>query len=430
MSQPNPSYQRAKVFYEQKRYVEAEKYFHEALSIAPRNTTILYELAFSQYMQKGREKVGLETIQNAISIEPNESHFHALAALILSVLGQSQPALKSAQRAVELEPNERLSFVALGAAYLSDENWKEAEKASRQALALDANSPSASSQLIHALRMQGKKEEAKSLIEQSLAKNPDRVPTRSNAGWAALQRGDTQEAQTHFLEVLRLDPTNQYDSTAREGFLRSLKAQSMLYRTYLKFSSFTEKFSQRQRYWLFIFLPFVVIKLAPLLSVNRWALGLSFTLLGFYWLIFLWKHIAESIGNFILLKNSLARKILTRKEKGFAFSTGASLLLGPLLVTFGFALHKNTLIVSGAWLFALVIPLNHLAESRTKFDQFLLGTISLFYLTIIVLFLVRTFSSPDLITSQVLGLVAVVFILPAMLSWMNALFPKNIFKRR
>lgn len=62
MSQPNPNYQRAKVFYEQKRYAEAEKYFHEALSVSPQNTTILYELAWSQYKQGGREKVALETI--------------------------------------------------------------------------------------------------------------------------------------------------------------------------------------------------------------------------------------------------------------------------------------------------------------------------------------------------------------------------------
>lgn len=421
MSKPNPSYQRAKVFYEQKRYAEAEKYFYEALSIEPRNTTILYELAFCQYMQKGREKTGLETVQSAIAIEPNESHFHALAALILSVLGQSKQALESAKRAVELEPDDRLSFVALSSAHLSAENWKEAEKAARQALALDPNSTSASSQLIHALRMQGKKEEAKSLIEESLAKNPERVPTRSNAGWAALQRGDTQEAKEHFLEVLRLDPSNQYGTTARQGLLQSLKAQSMLYRAYLKFSFFAEKLSQKQRAWFFIIIPILLIKLLPAFSVKPWAITLAGCAIAFYWLLFLWGHIAESVGNLILLKSGFARQVLSLREKQLAVFTGACLLFGPLLAGLGFWLERNSVMVAGIWLFALVIPSNSLSNSETKIEKILFSVVSLFYLSVIGALIVRTFQGPDFTRAQLIAFGIAAFILPAILSWVRVL---------
>jgi tetratricopeptide (TPR) repeat protein len=423
MSHPNPSYQRAKVFYEQKRYAEAEKYFHEALSLSPRDASMLYELAFSQYMQTGREKVALETIQRAISIEPNESHHHALAALILSVLGKSKQSLESAQRAVELEPDDRLSFVALASAYLSAENWKEAEKAAREALRLDPNSSSASSQLIHALRMQGKKEEAKMVTNQALAKDPARIPTRHNAGWAALQRGDMQEAKEHFWETLRLDPENQYGTGAREGFLQAIRAQSLLYRIHLKIGFWAERFSRGQRMWLFIILPIVLIKLLPALSTNRWSLIAAGSLLGLYWLFFLWGHLAESVGNLILLKDPLARKILSLSEKRIAYGTGLGLLLGPIVIGLGIVSKQATVTVGGAWLLGLVIPLNQLSNGESKVEKILLTLIVAFYFLVILACLVKTFYlPPNLKTSQVILLIVPIFIIPAIWSWVRLIF--------
>ncbi|MBX7157937.1 MAG: tetratricopeptide repeat protein [Verrucomicrobiae bacterium] len=422
MSHPNPSYQRARVFYEQKRYAEAEKYFHEALSVSPRDATMLYELAFSQYMQKGREKIALETIQRAIAIEPNESYHHALAALIFSVLGRSKESLQSAQRAVELEPDNRLSFVALASSYLSSENWKEAEKAAREALRLDPNSPSASSQLIHALRMQGKKEEAKLVIDQALAKDPERIPTRHNAGWAALQRGDVQEAKEHFGETLRLDPENQYGTGAREGFLQAMRAQSLLYRIHLKISFWAERFSQGQRTWLFIVLPIILIKLLPILSVNRWSLTVAGSLIGLYWLFFLWRHIAESMGNLILLKDPSVRRILSISEKRIAVLTGTGFLIGPILIGFGAWLSKDTLIVSGAWLFGLIIPLNFYSNSDSRIEKVFLAILSIFYLSIIFASLGGVFYRPNLGTTELIASIIPIFILPAIWSWVRLIF--------
>ena len=271
----------------------------------------------------------------------------------------------------------------------------------------------------------GKKDEAKSLVETSLAKDPERVPTRTNAGWAALQRGDLKEAKEHFLEVLRLDPNNQYNTTAKEGLLQSFKAQSWLYRLYLKFTFFAEKFSDRQRLWFFIIIPIVLIKLLPAFSVNRWAITLAGSAIALYWLLFLWGHIAESVGNLILLKDEFARKILSLREKQVAIVTGVSLTGGPVLMALGYSFEKNVVIVLGAWLFAWMIPLNFWNNSEIKIEQIVFRTVSFLYVIIIFVLGLRAFQESNFKTSQTIALSLAAFILPALLSWLRLFFRRK-----
>ena len=209
MSKPNPSYQRAKVFYEQKCYAEAEKYFHEALSVSPRNTTMLYELAWSQYLQKGRQKDALATIANAISIDPNESHSHALAALIFAMLGEAKQSLESAKQAVKLDPDYDFSFMALASAFLEMKSWPEAEKAARQALALNPDYKAAAISLMFALREQKKYFEARKLLHYWLSKHPNDSSLLEEKGELDLYTKKVQEAKTTFLDALRLNPNSE-----------------------------------------------------------------------------------------------------------------------------------------------------------------------------------------------------------------------------
>ena len=121
----------------------------------------------------------------------------------------------------------------------------DAETAAREALALDPDSSGAANLLSHALRIQGKSGENEGRIEAMLARDPESDDNHCAAGWQALQSGKREQAQTHFMEALRLNPEN---DLAREGMLEAFKARSPLYRSYLKWAFWMASQSQARQW--------------------------------------------------------------------------------------------------------------------------------------------------------------------------------------
>lgn len=314
----SPAEQRGSILFDQGRYPEAEKYFREALGIDPNDPFVLSRLALCELNQY-RAADALGTIDRAISLAPEVAYLHALKAIIQVEMRKPADALRSVQAALELDPECEDAFVAKAAAHLRRNEWKEAESAARQALEINPDHPGAANQLAHALRLQNRLHESQDQIAYMLSQDPEDADTHAAAGWTALQRGDRRQAETHFLEALRLEPGNE---SAQEGLKEAFRARSPIYRAYLNYCFFMQRFTEGRQWMIFIGL-ILLVKFA------RLVLGPLAGIVIFGYLVFvLWVHIARPVGNLQLAFDRFARHALGRGEKIEAFVSGGGVIVG------------------------------------------------------------------------------------------------------
>jgi hypothetical protein len=244
------------------------------------------------------------------------------------------------------------------------EKWALAEQSARQALALDADNSAAANQLAQALRLQNKQAENATHLAGMLARDPENAFTHANAGWAALQRGEHREAETHFREALRLDPDFEY---ARDGLLNSFRARSPIYRAYLKYTFAMQRLSRGARWAVILGLYFGV-------KVARFIPG-GIVLVALYFLFVLWVWVARPVGNFLLLFDSFAKFALRPREKTEAAIVGGGLLLGILAVIASLGFDLPIVRLAGIGLIASAFPLSLTFTNASRAGSWLFGLI-------------------------------------------------------
>jgi tetratricopeptide (TPR) repeat protein len=354
------------------RYQEAAGCFTEALAQNPRDDFALHQLAVCQlHLPKGKT-TALATIEQAISIEPNDADHHVLRSFILCDLERSRDALKAARTALELDPHLPTAFSAEAQAHLLDSDWPEAERSARAALAIDPDFSVAANQLAHALRLQNKMDENAGQIAGMLARDPDDADTHTSAGWSTLQRGDHRGAATHFREALRLEPDH---ASAREGMLTAFRAKSPFYRGYLRWVFFMQRLGGGAR-WAMIIGLYLVAKLSRLIFSGPYqAIGIALTAL--YFLFVLWVWIADAVGNFLLLFDPFARIALRREEKIEAVTVGGGLVVGLAAVLAGIGSGQAALLLPGVAFIASVFPLAMIFTNEARLGAIASGVIAI-----------------------------------------------------
>jgi tetratricopeptide (TPR) repeat protein len=361
--------QRGRVLLEQRRYPEAEKYFRDALANDPNDPEALYFLAICQTNQN-RHQEALETIDRAIAVVPELADFHALRAFILVDLHRHGDALKASEEALRLEPDSDFALTARAAAFLSRNEWATAERAARKALELNPENTVAANQLAHALRLQNRLQESAEQTDYMLSQDPESGDNHSTAGWLALQRGEGRKAEEHFLEALRLDAGN---DSAKAGLKEAFKSRSFIYRCYLNYCFFMQRFTSGKQ-WLVILGLLFAVNIAPKVLPPSAALGVTVT----YMLFVLWVHVARAVGNFQLLFDRFARHALEKGEVWEAVFVGLGVIGGLPLLAAGLIARQPVLLIAGVTLIGSAFPFAYTFMNSVKQGRLLFGAIGVF----------------------------------------------------
>lgn len=362
------SARRGSVLLEQGRFADAEKFFREALASDPNDAQVLYQLSVCELNQE-RSAEALRTIDRALALEPEVSAIHAFRAIVLTQMRKSAEALAAAEEALRLDPDSDYALVAKAGAYLSRKEWAKAEAAARQALEMNPDNPTAANQLAHALRLQNRLEESATQSDYMLAEDPESPDNHTTAGWVALQRGQREKAETHFLEALRLRAD---DEGARQGLKEAFRARSPLYRAYLNYCFFMARFTNGKQ-WLIIIGLIVAINVVPQFLPGTPGL----LLIALYFLFVLWVHVAESVGDLQLMFDRFARHALTLMEKIRAAVVGGGVIFGLLSLLSGFLAGIPPLIVLGLTGIGASFPFAYTFTNVAP-GRFLFGAIGLF----------------------------------------------------
>ena len=318
--------QRGNLLREQGRNTEAEQYFQEAIAEQPSTAIGYSNLAFCYAHWAGHSPKALNTIDRAISLDPNQAPFFAIRAWILVNLDKYPDAIHVATQALTLDPENILALNAQTRAYIGLHDWKLAEAHAHHVLTLAPRNENAANFLALALRQQGKLQESETVTANLLAQVPESTLTQVNAGWSALQAGDHRRANRHFLEALRLDPNCDY---ARRGLQHSFNSRVWIYRIYYHFIAWLSRHRKGSRYF-FVAVVYIIYRLIVTeLRTEFGGEGIHWALVvaALYFVIF---GFGRSFANLFLLLDPFARYSLTRKEMGWSFFAGSvyALILG------------------------------------------------------------------------------------------------------
>jgi tetratricopeptide (TPR) repeat protein len=379
----NDSFARALLFVRQGRYREAESYLRTVIQDDPEDPQGFFFLATCLMHDPDTRLEALSMIDQALRLRPTRAFYHAQRANILILLSRTKEALLEVEQARSLAPDSPDSYVAESLLMLVIGKPQEAERAARQALALDAENEAAGDSLADALRMQGRVEESAAQISGLLARNPENPWTHSSAGMLALQRGEVQDAEKHFLSALRIEPEHR---EAREGLLHAFRARSPLYRAYLKYSFMMERLGRTGRGMLVIGL-LIMMQLSNIAFVGRLA-PVGMVLVAFYCLFVLWIWVAKGVGNLLLLFDRFARLALRPDEKKEAFVVGGGVLVGLAMFVIGLLAKQISVIFVGLTLTAAAFPMSLVFTNRSKAGRLVFSLVgALVYLGGLIAFL-------------------------------------------
>lgn len=369
MNVSSPSAQRGLILIEQGRYPEAEKFLRESLAQEPNDSAVLYYLAVCE-LNQGKPKEALETLDRALGLTPDAEHLHALRGLVLVKLKRAGEAKASIDEALRLDPDSDFAFVALASWHIEKNQWAEAETAARRALEINPENGVAANQLAHTLRLQNRLQESEDRTAYMLSQNPENADTHCAAGWTALQRGQVKKAEEHFLEALRLEAGN---AAAREGLKEAFKARSPIYRAYLNYCFFMQRFTAGKQ-WLVVIGLIVAVKVAGAILPPP----LAMLLIVLYFLFVLWVHVARAVGNFQLTFDRLARHSLNLGEKLEAYFVGGGVMLGVLLALAGVLIGWPISLTAGITLIAMGFPLAYTFTNRSAAGRAVFGLTAIF----------------------------------------------------
>lgn len=315
---------------------------------------------------------GLKHAQTAIGLSPDTAYYHYILAILQQENRQIKAARQSLEQALLLDPEEPDYLTRMGLISVLESRWSEALYYAEQALAQDPEHIDAANLRSMALIRLGQAKAAVANLDHALAHAPQNARVHANRGWTLLQAQQYDQAMGAFAEALRLDPQLDW---AREGMLEALKARHWLYRQFLRYNFWMSRHDQKNQLWIMIGL---IILIRLLASVTRqFSSLLTGLVLSAYMGFVLLTWLADPLFNLLLRFHPEGRYLLSDLEiKGTRWT--ARILIGAsLAASSGLLLGSLPLLIAAGLSLLLLVPTAGTFAAPDLHSRRLLGIYSL-----------------------------------------------------
>lgn len=345
-------YERAAILYQQNRYQQALESLEQAISIDPNHVASLHLLAEIK-LSLDEPKQAKTIIDSAIAIAPYADYLFATKARIMIDVERYDEAEDLLKKAIELNPNDSYHFAMLAQISLSRKRYKEAENLSDRALSLAPDNVLALNTKSTAQLKQNKKTAAEETMRGALGENPEDSYTHATYGWNQLELGNQKKALEHFKEALKFNPNNPY---AQSGMIQALQAQYLIYRWFLKYQFWIGNMAAKYQ-WGFIIGFYLFTRALDYIGNAIPGLEPFMTpvviLLG---IIALSTWIIGPISQLLFSTNTYAKHLLSPKEKKATIYTAIWTTFCLLsLIAFGFT-NSYLYLATAGYSLILIIP--------------------------------------------------------------------------
>ncbi len=155
-------------------------------------------------------EAGLLKRRNALRSSPgfleNDAPTHLRLAEVLSQQGDPNGAIEEYRAAKQLDPDLAGAFLGMGAVYLDQHEWKQAENALERAAQLDSENSPVEYWLGRSRLAQQKFYDAQHAFRTATRLNPDDAEAFSDIGLTYLAQGQSREAINALRQAIRLRP--------------------------------------------------------------------------------------------------------------------------------------------------------------------------------------------------------------------------------
>lgn len=235
----NAHFLRGRLLLDQQRFEQAIAELRLAVSENPEQAFIQSTLTIA-LLRANRWQEAMETIRSALAKEPDDAYNHWVLTLVWLERNHLKEAEESIKQAIEIDPDDADHHGLLARVLYERNRFNEALAAADAGLALDASNDLSLTYRARALMSLGQKSEAHAVADTLLSENPDDAWNHCLRGDQLVEQGDYENARTHYLEALRLDPRFE---AARIGLATCLKARSPIYGLLLKGLLFLSRFT-------------------------------------------------------------------------------------------------------------------------------------------------------------------------------------------
>ncbi|WP_308364895.1 MULTISPECIES: tetratricopeptide repeat protein [unclassified Microbulbifer] len=178
----------------------------------------LIERAGQQY-RYGDFRGGMESLREALSIDPQQYFPHSFLAVGLLNMKRLVAAEHEARIGVQLEPEAHFAHFALGEVLQAQLKFKQALKHQEQALALSPTDADYHRAVAETLALMGRDKAAKAYLDKALQLDPESADTLAQLGEWHLGRNEKEEAARFFDEALNLEPQHRAALTGKGRLL-------------------------------------------------------------------------------------------------------------------------------------------------------------------------------------------------------------------
>ncbi|MBI3945573.1 MAG: tetratricopeptide repeat protein [Armatimonadetes bacterium] len=361
---------RAAVLLRQERYDQAARELRGALADDP-DDAFAHALLAIALSASEKYPEATEQARAAIHLGPDLPLAHYALANVLGARGYLKEAEAAIREAIRLDPEDPDHFGVLARLAIQQRRWQDALGAADQGLRLDPEHDECANLRAMALVQLGRKEDAGAAIEGALARDPENALTHANQGWALLHQGRHKEAMESFREALRLDPELEW---ARAGIVEALKARHLLYGLMLRYFLWMSRLSARGQ-WAVVLGGVFGVRILRNLAREMPALRPVVTpIVALYLLFALLTWTADPLFNVILRLNRFGRLALSREQIVASNWVGGSLLGGMAAVVLSLALRVPALLIVGAELALLILPLAGTFRCKLGWPRLAMGT--------------------------------------------------------
>lgn len=394
--------ERAELLINQQRYDLAEEQLNKVLTEFPNHSLAMVYKALIK-LQTKKSKEAIQLAQATLAIDP-ESDF-ALYVMSAAYMDQNDPknAEKSVLQAIAFDPHVARYYGLHANIKLMTRDFKEAKSISEQGLEVDPENLLCRNVLSTALLKLGNKSESFNTIESALKMDPNNPMTHTNYGWGELEKGSHKKALEHFKEALSKNPENEY---ARAGMLEALKAKFFLYRLFMRYYFFMANLKPGVQ-WVVILALVLIQQALGSSALEGYAFifqPLSYLLIFFA--VSTW--VVHPVFNFFMSINSYAKYLLTQDDKNTSIGVGICFGIFALSLI-GWAVTQMDGFVAGALVgYTLILPVGKILASATTWVRGVIAFYSLIAAALGSLFIVDSFGEQGIDNEHLFPYVIVV----------------------
>ena len=295
----------------------------------------VYVLRCLLALHEERPKEAEELARVALSLDGESTVARSLLASSLQQQRRYDESLSVIDEAIALDPTHATHYAIKAQALINLDRYPAAEQTARAGLSFAPDDEDCRNALALSLNLQGKREVATDTVGELLALNPNNPRSHTNAGYLALHRGRIEEARTHFVEALRLEPR---DSSAQAGLAECIKATNPPYRWLIKWGVWMHDIGSKYRWGLILGL-LLVVNLVPFL-------------VPFYLAFLLWNWMTAPVSTAYLLFHPQGKYLVPAEDRPYALGIVAC-LAGALGLGIAGAVAGNGLYLVAAAALAL-----------------------------------------------------------------------------